>query len=357
MKEIGNDRIMIKKKYKYFRFILVLLILISASMLSGALFSKRIVKNMLKESSIYDYEKNDFNVNEVVSKGITTVSHSIVTISDSPEKLTVNVQGDGNVTGVVIDEQGYIVTSFSKISKMKNILVKFPSLAKEPVSAVLIGADEEADVAVIRVDSDGLVPIAIQNGDEKERNLSIAVGNSISNDYIGMVTVGVISSINSKVYEAKNKEVYKVIQTSAAINDENIGGALCNVKGELIGFNSYTLNKDVKVNQLYNVLSAEDLKSIVNNIIRLTDRIGISGQMIDDEKSGVRGLYIQNVTPNGVAAKAGLLPTDIIMSIGEKNILSLEDVNESIKNQKTGEKEQCEVLRDGKKIKVEILFD
>ena len=357
MKESGNYRIMIKRKSKYFKVILSILILILVAVLSGALVSKSIIRNMLKESSIYDYEKDDFNIDEVVSRGITKVSHSIVTISDSPEKLTVNVEEDGNVTGIILDEQGYIVTSYSKIAKMKNISVKFPSLAKEPVSAVLIAADEDADVAVIKVNSDGLVPVVIHEGDMKEGNLSVAVGNSISNDFIGMVTVGVISSINSKVYKVKSGDVYKVIQTSAAINDANIGGALCNVKGELIGFNSYTFNKDLKNNQLYNVLSAKDLKNIVNNIIRFTDKIGISGQIIDDEKSGVRGLYIQNVTPSGIAAKAGLLPTDIIMSMGDKNILSLEDVNEVIKNKKAGEKVLCEILRDGTKIKVEILFD
>lgn len=355
MIENGSDRIMIKKKSKYLKIILGIMVFILVAVVSGVILSKSIIKSIVKENSACMYDKESNSIDEVFSKGITKVSHSIVTISDSSDKLAVNVKAEGNVTGIIVDCQGYIVTSFFKIKGMKEIFVKLPSIAKEPVKAVLIGADEEADVAIIKISSDGLVPVVIDEKGVKEGNLAIAVGNSCSNDFIGMVTVGVVSSINVKLHEGKSGDIYKVIQTSAVINDENFAGALCNSEGELIGFNSCVLNKEGS--QLYYSLSAEDLKRIINDIIRFTDKLGVSGQLIDDKDSGIRGLYIQNVATDGNAAKAGLLPTDIILSVDDEEISSLEEINNIIKNKKKGDDAWCEVLRDGTKTRMRILFE
>lgn len=351
----SSDRIMIKKKHKYLNIILGIVVFILIAIVSGVVFSKSIIESILKEDITYMNEKEKNSIDEVFSKGITKIYHSIVTISDSVENLAVNVKAEGNVTGIIVDYQGYIVTSFEKVKGMNEILVKLPSLAKEPVKAVLIGSDEEADVAIIKIDSDNLIPVVINEEDVKEGNLAIAVGNSCSNDFIGMVTVGVVSSVNPRLHEEINRDAYKVIQTSAVINDGNVAGALCNSEGELIGFNSYTLNKEG--GQLYYSLSAEDLKKIINDIIRFTDKLGISGQLIDDKDSGIRGLYIQNVTQDGNAAKAGLLPTDIILSIDEEKISSLQEIDNVIKSKKKGEDAWCEILRDGTKTRMRILFE
>ena len=157
----SSDRIMIKKKHKYLNIILGIVVFILIAIVSGVVFSKSIIESILKEDITYMNEKEKNSIDEVFSKGITKISHSIVTISDSVENLAVNVKAEGNVTGIIVDYQGYIVTSFEKVKGMNEILVKLPSLAKEPVKAVLIGSDEEADVAIIKIDSDNLIPVVI----------------------------------------------------------------------------------------------------------------------------------------------------------------------------------------------------
>lgn len=357
MKKNSSERIRIRRKGKYLKSVLKVFVFIIIAVISGAVSSKIVISNILKDGLNYDSKESNYNINEDFTKGITDVSHSIVTISGSRDKLIVNTKAEGNVTGVVVDKQGYIVTSLSKIKNMKDIFVKLPSLAKDPVEGILIGADENTDVALIKVNSDGLIPVVINEEDIKEGNIVMAAGNSISNDYIGMVTVGIVTSVNGRIYDEASNNLYKVIQTSATINDENIGGPLCNVDGELVGFNSDSLNIDKDNSQLYYSLSAVGLKKIIDYIISFTDKLGISGELIDDKESGLRGLYIENITANGYAAKAGLLPTDIIMSVDNKKITSLEDINEIIKNKKSGESIQCEVLRDGVKTGMEISFN
>lgn len=295
-------------------------------------------------------------MDEILKKGVTEVSHSLVTISDSEDKLNVNTFVEGNTTGIIIDKQGYIVTSLSKIKNMKRIFIKFPSIGREPVEGCMIGADEITDVALIKVDSDGLIPINISNKDIKEGNFVIASGNAISNDFIGATTLGIITSTNTNIYDEANNNSYRVIQTNAVINDNNIGGPLCSLNGELIGFNSQTLNSN-KDEKLYYALSAEALKKAVEYIISFTDKLGISGELIDDIEHEVRGLYIENIIPDGYAAKAGLLPTDIILSIDNKTIMSLEDINNIVKDKKSGESINCMILRDGNQKSLEILFD
>lgn len=357
MRKRSSDRILIIKKGKYLKGVVKVFVFFIIAVISGVVSSKIVINDTLKNISSYKFKDNNYDIDEVFTKGITNVSHSLVTIGDSKDKLCINTNSEGNVTGVVMDKQGYIVTSISKIRNMKQIFVKFASLAKEPVEGVLVGADEKTDVALIKVNTDNLTPINISEDDIKEGNFVIAAGNSISNDFIGMATAGIVTSVNENIYDEINNNSYKVIQTNAVINDENIGGPLCNIDGELIGFNSYTLNSKNNNGELYYSLSAFGLKVIVDYIISFTDKLGISGELIDDKESGVQGLYIENVKPNGYAAEAGLLPTDIILSVDNNKIISLEDINEIINTKKSGESIQCEILRDGLKTSIEIFFD
>lgn len=356
MEKNGSERIMIKKK-KNCKIISYICVFIIVAIISGCICSKIVVEKMIQKDRLNDSGELEAYFEQMLSKGITSVSHSIVTIGDSIDKLNVNTRGEGNVTGIVIDEQGYIATSLSKIKNMNDIFVKLPSLAKEPIEADLIGADEKTDVALIKIVSDEIVPIIMNEGEIKDGNFVFAAGNSISNDFIGMVTVGVVTSTENRIHDDVKGDLYTIIQTNAIINDENIGGALCNIQGELVGFNGIFLNNNGESNQLYYSLNSTDLKKIVDYIIKFTDKLGISGEVIDDKDSGVKGLYVKNVIPGGRAARWGILPTDIILSLDNNEITSLEDINDVIRNKNNGENIDCKILRYGTNTTIQVLID
>ena len=116
----------------------------------------------------------------------------------------------------------------------------------------------------------------------------------------------------------------------------------------------YTLNnKDSKLNYVLRVTSA---KEIVSNLLGITDKLGIIGSTINDEKANVTGVYIENVRPNRDAAKAGILPTDIILSINDNKINTQEDIYNAIKDKKSGDTIICDLLRDGNKTTMNVQF-
>lgn len=350
MGKSGADRIIIKKRGRYHKGVFKVLFSLMLTVSIAVITSNIVINNALRDKS---EESSCNDIDEVFSKGITKISHSLVTISESSEKLGVNTVEEGNVTGLVINKKGYIVTSLSEVKNMKKIFVKLPALAKEPIEGKILGVDKNTNIALIKVNSEGLVPAVINEEPVSEGKIVIAAGNSISNDFIGMVTVGAVTSSNIQNYNEENNNLYELIQTSAIVNDDNIGGPLCNINGEVIGFNSFIYNKE----NLYNSLSVKQLKKVVEYIISFTDKFGINVDVIDDRENGVRGLYIEDVIPGGYASKAGMLPTDIILKLNDISIESLEDINDIIENRQEGEIIKCEILRDGVKSIVEIPYD
>jgi len=356
----NNDRILIKKKHKIFNheILLKMGIYVAIAIISALLASKITMNNVIKnmESSM---DNKNLEQNEEVQKkyyeGITNASNSLVTIADNKDKLEKNTFEQGNTTGIVFDKKGYILTNYTKIKNMEKIYIKLPAVAKKPIEGKIIGVEESTDIAIIKVESEGLTPIKIYEDDEiKEGYRVIAAGNAVSDDFIGMVTDGIITSFNETITVKHEMGVYKVIQTNAIINNQNIGGALCNLKGELVGFNSNTLGEKDDTS-LYYTLEAKGVKRICEYLISLTDILGINGgNVINDKKTGVQGVYIENIKPEGSAAKAGMLPTDIIIGIDDLVIKTPEEIYYAIKNKKSGDAIICDFLRDGNRTRLEI---
>lgn len=360
MKNTNNDRILIKKKHKIINLntLLKIGIYVTIAIISAFVTSKVIMNNNIK--SIEDSAiKSNSNQSEEMQKeyynGITNVSHSLVTISDNQEKLEKNTFQEGNTTGIVLDKRGYILTSYTKIKNMEKIYIKLPAVAKKPIEGKIIGLEELTDIAIIKVESEGLTPIKISEDDELKVGYRVlATGNVVSDDFIGIATDGIITSINETITLKHDMAVYKLIQTNAIINNQNIGGVLCNLKGELVGFNSNTLGK-MDNNSLYYALEGKGVKNICEYLISLTDILGINGgNVIDDKETGVQGVYIENIKPEGSAAKAGMLPTDIIIGIENNIIKTPEEIYYALKDKKSGEVITCDFLRDGNRTRLKI---
>ena len=309
MKNTDDNRILIKKKHKSFSpsTLLKVGVFVTIIIISALIASKIAINNTIKyieKSAINSKLEQNEDLQTKYYESISNVTNSLVTIADNQEKLEGNTFEEGNTTGVVFDKKGYILTSYTSIKNMEKIYIKLPAVAKKPIEGKIIGVEELTDIAIIKVESDEVTPIKISEDDEiKEGYRVLAVGNVISDDYIGIVTDGVVTSVNETVTLKHDMGVYKLIQTNAIINSQNIGGALCNLRGELVGFNSNILGKkDDK--SLYYTLEAKGVKSICEYLISLTDLLGINGgNVINDKKTGVQGVYIENIKPKVLQLK------------------------------------------------------
>ena len=157
-------------------------------------------------------------------------------VSDFFGRTTVTERGSGS--GVIIDSRGYIVTNYHVIDGASEIIVTLAD--GEKVEAKLVGADQQTDLAVLKIEADNL-PVAVLGDSTKLRTgeLVVAIGNPLGIEFARSVTMGVVSATERKL--TIGDQQFNLIQTDAAINPGNSGGALVNSRGEVIGINSAKL--------------------------------------------------------------------------------------------------------------------
>lgn len=323
---------------------------------SGAFFSDAFIKFKYDKiiQQFQDQNLNDGILSLNYSNIINTVSPSLVTISDEPEKLLENKYFDNNITGIVIDDRGNIVTNYSIIKSFKKIFVKLSSEEKETFEGEIIVKNEHIDLAIINIKYRGeLKPIKFGNTYSiKEGQNIVILGNSIGDSYIGNISPGIITSTHEKVI-ADNKEL-SLLQVNAPIGISNTGGAICNSNGELIGIASLNITKNNTNQGFYYGVQLEELKNIITSTNVLKNRLGIiDGGVLGDEE-GFRGFYVQNLDKNGSLYKAGIKPTDIILEIDSYEVITLDDIRFILENKKKGDILDCKVLSNGKIKTMEI---
>lgn len=245
---------------------------------------------------------------------------------DDEEK---NINSIGS--GFIIDEQGFIVTNYHVVESADEIFVKLASDMEYP--AHLIGSDPKTDLALLKIDTDGLLPHVLF-GDSDELRVGdtvIAIGNPLGLG--GSVTTGIISFKGRELENSKDNLVDNFLQTDATINIGNSGGPLFNIHGEVIGLNSAIpkIGNGVNVGIGFAVPS-NTVKAIV---LELRDkgqvnrgRIGITVQMITNELADAlsvkhtEGIVIVAVQENGPGDKAGLKRGDVITKFNQQKVTS-----------------------------------
>lgn len=287
------------------------------------------------------------------------VGPTVVAISNSAEGFIGEIpQGVGS--GIIFDPNGYIVTNNHVIEGADKISVKLSS--GKTLEAKLVGADPRSDLAVIKVNAENL-PSAKFGDSSKVRvgDLAIAIGNPLG-EYAGSVTAGIISAVNRKIrYEGA---VYNVFQTDAAINPGNSGGALCNENGEVIGINSLKIPNTQNAEGIGFAISINEAKEIVSSLVsygKVTRPakayLGImGGTAVPGQTSGVRGVYISEVISGSGAAAAGIKPTDIITSIDDKDITTMDELQDIVEKHNVGDAVKCKIWRSGKNIEANIIL-
>ena len=334
----------------------IILYLVTASFL-GAIISGINVKNKYGEvmQQVKELSDNADNVILDYTKVINDVSPSLVTISDDEDKLNNNSYFDGNVTGIIIDDSGIILTNYSTIKGKSDIYVKLSSVASRPIKAQILIEDESIDLAVIKIEFDGeLKPIKLADSNTiKEGQAIVVLGNAIGDEYIGSSIPGIITSKNEK-WDLDGKK-YSLLQISAPIDEKNTGGAICNSKGELVGIAHLSITNEKNESGLYYGLQMKELQEMINSTNRFKSLLGIvEGGIVVDKERGFSGFYIQELSKGGSAYMAGIKPTDIIVEIDDHEIVEADDIIVVLQDKQKDDILHCKVLSDGEMKYVDI---
>ncbi|MCU0734386.1 MAG: DegQ family serine endoprotease [Methylotetracoccus sp.] len=270
-------------------------------------------------------------------------------IPDAPQRRQSSSLG----SGVIIDSShGYIVTNNHVIDKAQEILVNLHD--GRTLSAKLIGADPESDVAVIKVEPQNLTALPIADSDQLQvGDFVVAIGNPFG---LGQtVTSGIVSALGRSGLGIEGYEDF--IQTDASINPGNSGGALVNLNGELVGINTAILaptggNVGIGFAIPTNMVNQIKEQLIEHGEIR-RGLLGISIQDLTPELAQAflltqhQGAVISAVQPGSPAAKAQLEPGDIVLAINGRKMKSSMDVRNAIGLLRIGEEVELQVLSKG----------
>lgn len=268
-------------------------------------------------------------------------------------------QGSGS--GVIISEDGYIVTNNHVIEGADEVNVILNT--GETYEARVIGADARTDLAVVKIDASEL-PFAVmgKSSDLRVGDSAIAIGNPLGQEFAGTTTQGIISGLNRSV-TIDNKQL-NLIQTDAAINPGNSGGALVNAFGHLIGINTAKISSS-SLEGLGFAIPIDEAKPIIQDLIdsgyvKGRPIIGIAGRAVTKEDAEAYdlkvGVYVSSMTPNSPAYMAGVKIGDIITECDDTKVETVEDINE-IKNQKQpGDEMTLKVYRQGKYKKITLIL-
>lgn len=272
-------------------------------------------------------------------------------------------------SGIIISEDGYILTNNHVVSAQSSssyfevtdaVAAKVTLYNDETVyDAKIIGKDDQTDLAVIKIDKTGLTKADIGDSNAvKVGEFAMAVGCPLGLNTT--VTSGIISAVNREITTQDN-EKYTVMQTDAAINSGNSGGALVNSKGQVIGINTLKLS-GTGIEGIGFAIPINSTTDIVSQLIEykkvLRPYVGIEGVSINDELAAkyklIKGVYISKVENFTSAQKAGLQVGDIITEMDGKNIETVDNITEIKNAHNIGDKIKLKVYRDNKYIDVEL---
>ena len=281
---------------------------------------------------------------------------------DEPQMQPRIVQGSGS--GVIVSEDGYIVTNNHVIDRAQEVTVTLND--NREYSAEIIGVDPTTDLAVLKIDAEGLSRISFANSDDvRLGEWVLAVGNPFN--LTSSVTAGIISAKGRNINIIDNNSAIEAfIQTDAAVNPGNSGGALVNTSGELIGINTAISSRSGSYEGYSFAIPSSIVRKILDDIVRhgVVQRayLGVSINDItpalkeDFEIEENQGVYIAGISPEGAAKKAGIKKGDVIVRANGRDITKSSELLEVIGSKRPGDKVDVLVMRDGKQKKFNVLL-
>lgn len=290
-----------------------------------------------------------------------TVSNSMYQMFGMSGTSTATASG----SGIIISEDGYILTNnhvvSSSSSNSNNSYYQVSEASKVTVTlfnddteyeAKIVGKDEQTDLAVIKIEKTGLTKAEFADSDSiKVGEFAMAVGNPIGMQ--SSVTCGIISAVNREVTDSDGKK-YTLIQTDAAINSGNSGGALVNSEGKVIGVNTLKLT-GTGIEGMGFAIPINSTTDITSQLIQYSKvkrpYIGITGIDLTEDMAKtynlVVGIYVKSIEDFSSAEKAGIKAGDVIIEADGTAVTTMDDLNKIKNSHKIGDEMKIKVNRNG----------
>lgn len=318
--------------------------------------------------NLADYSNTSIKVASDVLPSIVGISvkYNVTTFFGTTEAAATG-------SGIIISEDGYIVTnnhviasenssSYYSILEATGISVTLYG-EKTEYPATIVGSDAYTDLAVLKIDCEGLVPATLGDSDSVQvGEFAMAIGNPLG--MTSTVTTGIVSALNREI-ESDDGTVYVTIQTDAAINSGNSGGALVNADGKVIGINTLKLGGE-GVEGMGFAIPINSAKSVIDQLIEFQTvkrpALGITATAITEDQSKRYnvpvGVYVESVEKDSSADEAGLKVGDIITEINGKAVTNVTELNREKNNYKIGDEITLKVYtsksKDYKDIKLTL---
>jgi S1-C subfamily serine protease len=284
--------------------------------------------------------------------------------SDSPLRFFFDDGGPstGSGSGVIYSADGYIITNNHVVEKAESLTVTLSDNRK--FSAEVIGRDEKVDLAVIKIEATGLPTLEIADSDRAAvGEWVLAVGNPL--DLISTVTAGIISAKGRSLELIPGRDaIESFLQTDAAVNPGNSGGALVDANGKLLGINTAIATRTGMFQGYSFAIPVNLVTRIVDDIIEFGSFqrafLGVSIYPLDADAAqelGVninQGVVIDELINGGSAQYAGLLPRDIILKVNDRAIRDVPELTEMVGRAKVGDILELTVLRKGKEMELPV---
>ena len=301
---------------------------------------------------------------DAVSPGVVGVfNYGEITVG---EERILSVSGTG--TGFIVSADGYVLTNAHVVEKAAAVSVRLASGSE--IDAKVIGADKETDVAVLRIDADGLVPLPCGDSDAvRAGEFCLAIGNPVDSERLAnTLTFGIISATAREVTIDSYTNVY--LQTDAAINFGNSGGPLLNLRGEVIGINS-AKSITAGYDSFGNPVAAEGIGFAlpINSVLRIMEElilngsirrpgIGITVSTVTDEMVKAEGMpygaRVESIVPGAPADLGGVRPGDVITAIDGMEVREHSELVTAVKEHRIGDVIELTVWRAGETLTLRI---
>lgn len=274
-----------------------------------------------------------------LSEGIANIYDSVVVVENYQKNTLAGIG-----SGFIYDASGYIMTNHHVVYNASE--VKVILMSGETIDATIIGSDEYADIAVIKIDPKYITKVAKlgSSADTKVGDTVFTIGSPVSSDYKGTVTRGILSGkdrmVEVSVSSNSHDWIMNVMQTDAAINPGNSGGPLCNINGDVIGINSMKLVQsqiegigfaipiEYALEYAKTIVSGEKIKRAYLGISMgdITSRYYLLRRGIDLDSDITSGVIVYDVETGGPAYNAKLEKGDVIVKIGNYNVKNIAEL-------------------------------
>ncbi len=267
-------------------------------------------------------------------------------------------------TGIVLSSDGYIVTNSHIVEGTCRARVTLYD--DRELDALLVGYDSRSDIAVLKVDADDLIPAEFGVSDHLQVGQAVAaIGNPLGSSFRCTMTNGIISGIDRDI--AYNGTTLTLIQTNAALNEGNSGGALVNMSGQVIGVTNMKMSNSyagsVTIEGVGFAIPSATVKAMADALLsqgEVTGRpaLGVTVGAIPDEAAAhyalPEGLYVSSVAENSDCAAQGIRAGDVITHVNGQAVTATKDVTDIIAEREVGDSLTLTVYRDGKSFDVAV---